>query len=217
MTLLSDADGTAAGTFDTGMAREDVRSSMPFGVLTPEECEDRDRNEAIVQQDLKSFVEVGGALMRLRDQRLYRETHDTFEAYCQDRWELSKRHADRLIAAAEVISNLGPIGPKPSSESQARPLSGFSPDQQREVWQKAVTTAPNGKVTAAHVESVAREYRNDPEPESRRDWNLQDATRCLIATLYEISRKWPPEYIVTMSDQLHSLADELRENGELCP
>jgi surface antigen len=30
---------------------------------------------------------------------------------------------------------------------------GLEPSQQREVWQEAVETAPNGKLTAAHVEA----------------------------------------------------------------
>jgi len=38
-------------------------------------------------------------------------------------------------------------------ESQLRPLTKLrnKPDQQREAWQKVVETAPEGKVTAAHV------------------------------------------------------------------
>lgn len=57
------------------------------------------------------------------DSRMYRATFKTFEAYCQERWEFSKRQCDRLINAAKVTDNLGPIGPKPTSESQARPLA----------------------------------------------------------------------------------------------
>jgi len=39
-------------------------------------------------------------------------------------------------------------------EGQLRPLARLEPDQQREAWQKAVETAPEGKVTAAHVSIV---------------------------------------------------------------
>jgi hypothetical protein len=72
---------------------------------------------------------------------------------------MQRRYANRLIAAAEVVDNLGPIGPiLPTTETQARPLAHLEPDQQREAWQQAVDTAPNGKVTAAHVQSVVDEY-----------------------------------------------------------
>jgi len=44
----------------------------------------------------------------------------------------------------------------PKTESQTRPLSRLEPEQQKEVWKKAVETAPEGKVTAKHVESIVR-------------------------------------------------------------
>jgi len=43
----------------------------------------------------------------------------------------------------------------PVSERQARPLARLEPDQQKQAWQKAVETAPEG--TAAHVQKVVRE------------------------------------------------------------
>lgn len=63
-----------------------------------------------------------------RSRRLYRETHDTFEAYCRDRWEMSRRNANRLIRGAETAEVLGPNGVKPTdklpaNEAQARPLT----------------------------------------------------------------------------------------------
>lgn len=90
---------------------------------------------------------------------LYRECGSTFEDYCNQRWGFNDRHARRLIDSAEVMNNLksGPIGPLlPATESQARPLTKLEPELQPVVWQKAVETAPNGKVTAAHVEVERR-------------------------------------------------------------
>ena len=57
------------------------------------------------------------------DSRLYRQTHTTFESFCRERWKLSIAHGIRLIAAAEVVQNLAPIGAIPTHESQLRPLS----------------------------------------------------------------------------------------------
>lgn len=53
-------------------------------------------------------------------------------------------------------------------EGQLRPLARLEPSQQREAWQKAVETAPEGKVTAAHVSKVVKEItgetpKNKPE------------------------------------------------------
>lgn len=114
--------------------------------------------EGIVKQGLETFIDVGFALMEIRDSRLYRSDYSTFEAYCQNRWGMTRQHANRTIKAAETALFLEPIGSKPENEAQLRPLTNLEPEEQREVWQTAVATAPNGKVTAAHVEQTKREY-----------------------------------------------------------
>lgn len=118
--------------------------------------------EAVIEKNLKAFYEVGTALMKIRDGRLYRETHKTFEAYCKEKWGFYRDQADRLISASKTVENLTPIGVKPTHESQIRPLARLEPKQQRKAWKKAVETAPDGKVTAKHVEDAAREVSAKP-------------------------------------------------------
>ncbi len=125
--------------------------------LLPAETRELERCEAVIEGGLQTFVEVGTALMAIRDKRLYRAEHGTFEEYCRERWDMTRQHANRLIQSAEIITNLEPIGSKPEAESQARPLVHLDPPRQREAWSRAVETAPNGKVTAKHVESVVSE------------------------------------------------------------
>jgi len=60
---------------------------------------------------------------------------------------MARNYAHRTIEAAKVAANLLPIGNIPATESQARPLTVLEPAQQREVWQRAVDTAPGGRVT----------------------------------------------------------------------
>ncbi len=77
------------------------------------------------------------ALTVIRDNRLYRETHKTFEDYCKDRWDMSINYADRLMRSTKTIENLKtvPIGTLPITESQARPLITLEPEQQKEAWE----------------------------------------------------------------------------------
>jgi phage N-6-adenine-methyltransferase len=130
--------------------------------------------ESVIDAGMQTFVHVGNALLEIRDGRLYRQAHATFEDYCRERWGMHRSRAYQLIEAAETVSNLSTIVDiVPATESQARPLTVLEPAQQREAWQRAVETAPNGKVTAAHVESVVNEYRRPeplPEPEPAFDW-----------------------------------------------
>ena len=73
--------------------------------LTEEEERDRTHLERKVE---RAFYEAGKALQQLRDRKLYRSTHGTFEEYCRDRFGFERRHPYRLIDAATVVDNLTP-------------------------------------------------------------------------------------------------------------
>lgn len=129
--------------------------------LTVVEQSELDRNEAVIQQGLRTFVDVGNALAEIRDGRLYRQDYGTFEDYCRDRWGMVASRARQLIAAAEIVGGIGSVTNVtllPATESQARPLARLEPDEQIAVWQQAIETAPNGKVTAAHVTAVVNQW-----------------------------------------------------------
>ena len=124
--------------------------------------------EAAIQHNLAAFYETGMALLKIRDEQLYRLTHATFAAYFQERWELKKTQTYRLIEAAQIVENLSPMGDIPTSERQVRELAGLTPDEQRQVWKKAIEMAPNGHITAGHVRETREALlgsRRDPVQE----------------------------------------------------
>jgi len=129
--------------------------------------------EETIQKNLTAFYEVGFALMQIRDNRLYREykhedkTPWTFEEYCKSKWNFERNYANKLIKASEVVENLGTNVPIPKSEGSLRPLTSLPPDQQREVYQKAVETAPGGRVAAKHIEKILKEAVELEEPEKK--------------------------------------------------
>lgn len=130
--------------------------------LTPSEGDRLAQLETTIEKGLQTFVDVGLALMEIRDGRLYRQSHLTFEEYCRERWGWARNYTNKIISAAETVSNLGTMVPiLPATERQARPLTQLEPAQQVEAWQRAVETAPGGKVTAAHVQQVVEEYTLD--------------------------------------------------------
>lgn len=110
-------------------------------LLSKTESGELTKLESIIETGLKTFVEVGSALLKIRDSRLYRATYRTFEDYCRERWGISKTHANRLIGSVSVMENLTPIGAIPVTESQIRTLTSFLPDQQRNVWLEAIEKA----------------------------------------------------------------------------
>lgn len=118
--------------------------------------------EGIIQRGLETFVEVGQALSEIRDGKLYKADHSTFEDYCRERWGMTRAFAYYQINAAQTVKNLSTMvdnSDLPQTERQARPLSSLEPDQQREAWQEAVRRNPNGDITAKKVEQVVNEFR----------------------------------------------------------
>jgi len=132
---------------------------IPIDDLTISENQRLDQLENIVSTNLRAFYEVGTALHEIRDSRLYRNEHETFEDYCRDRWDIGRDYADRLITSSAVMDNIDADNcqQKPMTESQTRPLTRLSAPLQIEAWEKAVETAPEGKITAKHVNNVVLE------------------------------------------------------------
>jgi len=137
--------------------------------LTQEELRDRLHLERKVE---RAFYEAGKALMELRDRRLYRSTHRTFEEYCKDRFGYSRRQPYLLMDAAVVFENLvekcDPMDHiLPTNERQVRPLVKLEPQQQQQVWQQAVEEAggkvPSGRVVKDIVDKI-RERTKVPNP-----------------------------------------------------
>lgn len=134
--------------------------------LTAAELAELASCETVIEHGLKVFQAVGVALITIREKRLYRAEFTTFEAYCAARWGFTDERARLLMRGAEVAENLAVtptiVGVLPANEAQVRPLIALTPDQQRAAWQQAVETAPDGKVTGAHVAAVAQQFKPTP-------------------------------------------------------
>jgi len=127
--------------------------------LTVTEQTELESLETIINQNVGAFYKVGCALAKIRDSRLYRETYDTFEDYCKDRWDMTRDYSYKLIGSSQVIENLGTI--VPTNEAQTRPLTKLKPERQREAWERVVETAPEGKITARYVSKVVSDIKKD--------------------------------------------------------
>jgi len=98
----------------------------PFEDYNPEDLDELERGrllecEAVIERGLETFHAVGRSLLTIRDTRLYRQTHATFEDYCRQRWGIDRTYAHRLIQSVKVVETL-PIGNTPICEAQAREL-----------------------------------------------------------------------------------------------
>ena len=60
--------------------------------------------EKIIEKNPESFIKVGTALLEIRDSKLYRDTHETFEEYCRGRWGFGKSYVNDLIGSATAYN-----------------------------------------------------------------------------------------------------------------
>jgi len=147
--------------------------------LSPAEQGRLSELEVLIKENFQAYVEVGKALLEIREKRLYRNYDGrTWERYCRELWDMSYRRADQLIAAKSVAENLRTIVLKndgspdweffPTSESQARELVGLAPDEQRNVWrdlieckQAAVNKGKPFRLTAKAIRTAVKKYKGD--------------------------------------------------------
>ena len=157
-TVSSIPDNSVSQNFSNQLSNQ--LSNQVNDVFTQAEVLELDSLEDRVQRGFRAFWDIGQALRQIRDKRLYRQKYSTFEEYCINRWEIARRTAYQLIDAAEVYENVR-HGAQifPANERQVRPLVALAPEEQQKVWEEAVSTAPNGKITATHVVKVAKEYQ----------------------------------------------------------
>ena len=97
--------------------------------LTEQETTLLNECEIVVSKGIKAFKEVWGALLEIRDSKLYRKEFRTFEDYCIVKWDLSKNYVNRNLKALKTLDDLVPIGTNNlNTESQLRPLTNLEPE-----------------------------------------------------------------------------------------
>jgi len=148
---------------------------MKADVLEPtgrlgELTEVMEREGRIERAQRNAYYEIGLELKAIRDKQLYRVqrqsrvngrySFETFEEYCETRWEWTDRRGRQLIEAAQLAEKIGTIVPVyPTKETHIRPLLDRLPtdDERVAVWQQIVAAAPE-RVTAHLVEEHIARY-----------------------------------------------------------
>ena len=131
--------------------------------------------ESIVERGLASFIEVGNALIEIRDAKMYGSEYSNFEDYCDKRFGISRGRAYQLIAATKTVKDLSTIVSAsllPVTETHVRALQNATsdPKQQSKILKKAAKDAPKGKdgkpkITAAAIKKAAA--ASDPEADRK--------------------------------------------------
>src|SRR6516165_10851265 len=150
---------------------EPIADTIP---LTASEKRLKAELEGIVQSGLKQFIAVAQALRTLRTQRLYRQSHPTFESYCQDQFGLGRVAIDQTIRARAVAQTLLDHDvslPPGIGEAALRPFCALPDDDDLKVatWEFCSTVMPDCPPTSRLVGRVCAVVRQCLENPSEDD------------------------------------------------
>ena len=80
--------------------------------------------EAVLSMGWHTFVDVGLALAQIRDERLYREEFDTFEASCRSKWQYGRKYSVNPRFCGVRWQSESASGDTALAESDGRELRG---------------------------------------------------------------------------------------------
>ncbi len=136
----------------------------------PLSAEEEDRLFTLEREVEESALRAAVALKEIRDSRLYRMTHGTFEEYCKERFGFVRSYSYQLIDAAITSDNirkcLRDADILPANEYQLRPLSKLkdNPEIQAKVWERSVEKAKGRQPTYDAVKEALLEVEGAGAP-----------------------------------------------------
>lgn len=168
--------------------------------------------EKIVSEGEAKGLEVAVALSEVHQQRLYRETHTSYDKYCEEKWGFQRSHANRLKNAGVAYSAIKSLHAKdksvrmPTSESQLRPLGGMMEEAIQNAWKQAMEKAGKGKITANMVQEVvdAAKQKQPKERAKAREKIDLEKVRTTFMKLHSAIKK-------RELDEAEAFAEEVRQ------
>ena len=186
---------------------------------------ERSRLTACEQDIDKGGNLIVTALAVIRDEKLYRDTHETFEAYCVERWKMRADYANKLIAHGKVLANLEEANLNTNGiqikERATREIRDLQPAEQVEVVKVAVDKV--GKATAKAVKEAKEELQATGKISGGTTFNVgeieragdgQETPKEVPAMLDSLGRK-VPEHLRSACDNANRLTAVGKTSAQL--
>lgn len=180
--------------------------------------------EKIIEKGYNTFIEVGNALFEIRNNKLYREKHSTFEEYCKGKWQIKRQRAYELMEAASIVNTLSEISDKNNigdpqelsiniRESHAAALAKIPQELRNDVWQKVVEVQQNtGKaVTAKVIQSVYEEQQKTENTENSKEIKEKEEHDLLVKKIREKVKHSKLDYITVEVKGIFIIENDLEE------
>lgn len=125
-----------------------------------------DELEDVIDQGTRGFLSIGGALKKIRDEKLYKQTEwKTFTEYCRKRWDYDRSYFNRCIQAWEIFDALkdalSDVTVLESHIRELRPLFDHFPHDEAMVKSgevfRQVLGETKGKLTADRIRQAVTE------------------------------------------------------------
>ena len=203
---------------------------LPIAPLT----EDEERELLHLERKVeRAFFIAGASLREIRDRRLFRNSHATFEEYCRERFNFTRQAANYLIAGASVFEILTTNGCQilPTAERQVRPITSLDEDEQVIAWSAAVEEAGNRVPSSRVVKEVVQRIKDKERPplsfqvgevcslvaKDNPELRGKSGCWCIVHEVYELSclvQTWDNEYILH-PQHLKSLGYSTEESEQM--
>ena len=176
------------------------------GKLTKTEVRKLASLEKKIEGRMKCFMDVGRALLEIREERLYLHYSDTFEDYCRDRHGWGRNYGNKIIRSMEAADDVSEAKTSlgtlvPTHETVAREIAVLDEQKERiRLWVLSVDGyhEAGGKAscpTATYVRAVRKEHWPREEVEKP----PQDRLRLLLNKIGDLA------------DELSNLSTEFEE------
>ncbi|MEV5838943.1 hypothetical protein [Nocardia sp. NPDC052112] len=155
---MTDANVPVADANVLTMPLPAPNETTPNGPLDDRERAQLTACESSIDGLRVAFWAAGRALQIVRDGRLYRDRHASFDDYVEQRWDMQRSYAHKLIRAWPLAAKLHPVAPT-INEGQVRELLPVAAQHGEDAAVTVYTTiagADDVKVTAGKLrEAVA--------------------------------------------------------------
>jgi hypothetical protein len=140
--------------------------------MTDKERRERDAAEAVVLRGLKAVdavKEAGRALHTLKSRDWWRDTHDSWQLYVQQRFGITARRAHQLTEFSQftdvVAEAIGTTGTAVTlTERALRPLADVQPEELHVVVAEAVAASGGGEPTPAAIRKAVASRKGKRRP-----------------------------------------------------
>lgn len=155
------------------VAKTDLIAEPAIKLPTMTKDEERlfDELDAVVSRGIEAVYEAGDALIRIKEERLYRKAYRTFEEYCEQKKDIGRRTAYRWIEIAcarkrlrvshgtQKYPSLTSPETEPENPRQWREILALPEENQGQVWDAVCerVESTGEKKSANLIREVAQE------------------------------------------------------------